>query len=87
MADDPTKAEHEKRVAALNEANAETAKVQAMPPTPTQEENDLLALHLMHPDDKESGAPKDARSERAVPRQPPTAHTTEQHQPARSSHS
>jgi hypothetical protein len=74
MADDPRKAEHDQRVKALNEANAVTAKAQQMPPTPTQEENDLMALGLMHIDDKDSSIPK-AEPERARPApQPQTTH-------------
>ncbi len=73
MADD-RKAEHEARVKALNEANAQSAKTQAIPPTPTQEENDLIALGLMNIDDKQSGEPTDKKAadteHRTVPRPP-----------------
>ena len=74
MADDPRKAEHEARVKALNEANAESAKAQAMPPTPSQEENDLMALGLMHIDEKTSHAPPQDKDKRpAVTRSPDAA--------------
>jgi hypothetical protein len=59
MADDPKKTDHDQRVKALNDANVATAKAQAMPPTPTQEENDLMALGLMHIDEKDASQVKD----------------------------
>jgi hypothetical protein len=81
MADDPRKTDHDQRVKALNEANAETAKVQQMPPTPTQEENDLMALGLMHIDDKDASHPKTDESERSA------RPTPEPHRPAPEPHS
>jgi len=61
MPDSPMKAEHDARVKALNEANVASAKAQAMPPTPSQEENDLMRIGEMHIDDKASGEPQDKR--------------------------
>jgi hypothetical protein len=56
---DSVRADHERRVADLREANAAAEKRQQAVPTPTQEENDLLALGLMHPDEKkQSGEPE-----------------------------
>jgi hypothetical protein len=76
MADDPKKTDHDQRVKALNEANAVSAKGQAMPPTPTQEENDLMALGLMHIDDKDASHPKDAeRPARPAPEPQSTSST------------
>jgi hypothetical protein len=80
MADDPRKAEHDQRVKALNEANLASAKAQQMPPTPTQEENDLFALGLMHPDEKDASNPKD-EADRS-PRPP-----SDPHRPAPEPHS
>ena len=57
---DSVRAAHDKRVADLRAANAEAEKRQSAIPTPTQEENDLLALGLMHPDEKKpSGMPEE----------------------------
>ena len=90
MADDPRKAEHDARVKALNEANLRSAKVQAMPPTPTQEENDLIALGLMHIDDK--GVSNEALRTRRPPSQhravPRPSHTRDRPpvEPARRSY-
>jgi hypothetical protein len=81
MRSDPLqKADHEKRVTALREANVATAKVQQMPPTPTQEENDLMALGLMNIDDKESGQTKEPARAAPAPRAAttPEPHTTRQ---------
>jgi hypothetical protein len=75
MADDPRKAEHDQRVKALNEANLASAKAQATPPTPTQEENDLMALGLMHIDDKDSSNLKGDEPERPA-RPAPEPHST-----------
>jgi hypothetical protein len=75
------KAAHEKRVADLREANAQAEQRMALPPTPTQEENDLLALGLMDIDAK--AGPKEpsgggARGEVPHPREttPATTATT-----------
>jgi hypothetical protein len=46
-----------------------------MPPTPTQEENDLMALGLMHIDDKDASNPKEA-PERSRPAPEPQSTTT-----------
>ena len=75
MADDPRKAEHDQRVKALNEANLASAKAQQMTPTPTQEENDLFALGLMHPDEKDASNVKADEPERP-PRPAPEPHST-----------
>lgn len=77
---DSVRAAHDKRVADLNAANAEAEKRQSAVPTPTQEENDLLALGLMHPDEKkQSGTPEEVmphtatRATPAAPRAAPSA--------------
>jgi hypothetical protein len=44
--------QHKERAATLTNATLQSTDGSAVPPTPTQEENDLLALGLMHPDDK-----------------------------------
>ena len=45
--------EHRKeRVATLTNLTLQSTEGTAVRPTPTQEENDLLALGLMHPDEK-----------------------------------
>jgi hypothetical protein len=75
MADDPKKTDHDQRVKALNEANLASAKAQATPPTPTQEENDLMALGLMHIDEKDASNPKADEPERP-PRPAPEPHST-----------
>jgi hypothetical protein len=70
---DSVRAAHDKRVADLHAANAEAEKRQSATPTPTQEENDLLALGLMHPDEKkQSGMPEEVMphaAARATPQQ------------------
>jgi hypothetical protein len=75
MADDPKKTDHDQRVKALNDANAETAKVQQLPPTPTQEENDLMALGLMHIDEKDASQTKDPERPVRPPPEPQSAST------------
>lgn len=80
MADDPKKTDHDQRVKALNEANARSATLQAVPPTPTQEENDMMALGLMHIDDKDSSNVKEEPEH--SPRPAP-----EPHRPAPEPHS
>lgn len=49
-----TAADYEKRKVAVRESNVETEVKMAVPPTPSQEENDLIKLGLMHPDEKTS---------------------------------
>jgi hypothetical protein len=73
MAEDPRKAEYDQRVKAQHDATAASAKLQQMPPTPTQEENDLMALGLMHIDDKDSSQVKDPAP---PPRSAPEPQTT-----------
>jgi hypothetical protein len=75
MADDPKKTEHDQRVKALNDANAETAKVQQLPPTPTQEENDLMALGLMHIDEKDASQTKEPERPARPPPEPQSTST------------
>ena len=80
MTPDERKADHEARVKAQNEANVKTAVTMAMPPTPTQEENDLTALGLLNPDDKKTSEPEPEKSPSAPAHQPAAA---AQHRDAR----
>jgi len=50
--------QRKERTAALTDLTLQSTDGSMVPPTPTQEENDLLALGLMHPDDK-AQAPQD----------------------------
>ena len=55
MPNDELKQEYEQqkeRTATLTNMTLQSTDGSVLPPTPTQEENDLLALGLMHPDDK-----------------------------------
>jgi hypothetical protein len=54
MSDDVKKEyeQRKERTAKLNEITLQSTDGTAIRPTPTQEENDLLALGLMHPDEK-----------------------------------
>lgn len=62
MATQEEYAARKERVATLTNLTLASTEGTAVRPTPTQEENDLLALGLMHPDDK---APP--TQERAMP--------------------
>jgi len=76
--DKAVRAEHDGRIEAMHEENARVAAGMMAPPTPSQEENDMLALGLMHPDDKTSHEfepPKPAAG-RSVPRSSPTPTST-----------
>jgi len=44
--------QRKERTATLTNLTLQSTDGSALPPTPTQEENDLLALGLMHPDEK-----------------------------------
>lgn len=44
--------QQKERRATLTNLTLQSTDGRDLPPTPTQEENDLLALGLMHPDDK-----------------------------------
>lgn len=44
--------QRKERTAALTDLTLQSTDGSVLQPTPTQEENDLLALGLMHPDDK-----------------------------------
>jgi hypothetical protein len=44
--------QRKERTATLTNATLLSTDGNTLPPTPTQEENDLLALGLMHPDEK-----------------------------------
>ena len=44
--------QRKERVATLTNLTLQSTDGLVLPPTPTQEENDLLALGLMHPDEK-----------------------------------
>jgi hypothetical protein len=48
--------QRKERTAALTDLTLQSTDGSMVPPTPTQEENDLLALGLMHPDDKAQAA-------------------------------
>jgi hypothetical protein len=54
MADEQAKKDHEQRMEAVREANAESEKRMSTTPTPSQEENDLAAIGELHPDEKKS---------------------------------
>ena len=66
MPNEELKREYEQRkerTAALTNLTLQSTDGVAIgPPTPTQEENDLLALGLMHPDEKQQSA-----SDKAMP--------------------
>lgn len=71
------RADYQKRkeeVAQRTAATLQSTDGRELPPTPTQEENDLIALGLMHPDEKavppqDKAAPPPPRpAERSVPR-------------------
>jgi hypothetical protein len=81
MTPDERKADHEARVKAQNEANVKTAATMAMPPTPTQEENDLTALGLLNPDDKKTTEPPEPEKSPSAPAHQPAA--AAQHRDAR----
>ena len=48
--------QRKERTATLTNATLQSTDGSVLVPTPTQEENDLLALGLMHPDDKAQSA-------------------------------
>ena len=48
--------QRKERTATLTNLTLQSTDGSVVPPTPTQEENDLLALGLMHPDDKAQAA-------------------------------
>jgi hypothetical protein len=48
--------QRKERTATLTNATLQSTDGSVLQPTPTQEENDLLALGLMHPDDKVQSA-------------------------------
>jgi len=77
-------AQRKERVATLTNLTLQSTDGSVLPPTPTQEENDKLALGLMHPDEK-AQSPQDKAmpsvaaqqaylaSGEALPQAPPAA--------------
>lgn len=52
--------QRKERTAALTNLTLQSTDGTSLPPTPTQEENDQIALGLMHPDDKKQSPPDKA---------------------------
>jgi hypothetical protein len=73
-----TRESYQQHVTAFREARAKADELMAESvPVPTQEENDLLRLGLMHPDEKAQESQPRSRQSRGAASEPAPRHTSE----------